>query len=269
MWPLRYSCLISIVLLLTGVRAIGEVVYAVNCGGDSHTDVHGVSYAKDSNRAGTESDYGRQLSIGRVPPVDQVLYQTERYHTNTFGYDIPVREDGWYLLVLKFSEVYFGAPNMKVFDVVLNGDLTIASDLDIFDRVGRGMAHDEYIEFEVKDQKIMYEGDESELTMGQMRVEFIKSYRDNPKANAIVLVKGRLSDWPALPALPSEVEEDELFDSETLGGGGPGSESNSKARNPSGPKTNNPYELDESSAMLPIFVAVGAFIPLLFCLCKL
>ena len=25
-----------------------------------------------------------------------------------------MREDGWYLLVLKFSEVYFGAPNMKV-----------------------------------------------------------------------------------------------------------------------------------------------------------
>ena len=63
---------------------------------------------------------------------------------------------------------------IQVFDVVLNGDLTIASDLDIFDRVGRGVAHDEYIEFEVKDQKILYEGDESELTMGQMRVEFIK-----------------------------------------------------------------------------------------------
>ena len=45
MWPLRYSCLISVVLLLTGVRAIGEVVYAVNCGGDGHTDVHGVRYS--------------------------------------------------------------------------------------------------------------------------------------------------------------------------------------------------------------------------------
>ena len=42
-----------------------------------------------------------------------------------------------------------------------------------------------------------------------------------------------------------------------------------QVRNPSGPKTKDPYELDESSAMLPIFVAVGAFIPLLFCLCKL
>ena len=51
---------------------------------------------------------------GRVPEDDQILYQTERYHTSTFGYDIPVSEDGWYLLVLKFSEVYFNAPNMKV-----------------------------------------------------------------------------------------------------------------------------------------------------------
>ena len=62
----------------------------------------------------------------------------------------------------------------QVFDVVLNGDLTIASDLDIFERVGRGVAFDEYIQFEVKDGKILYEGDESEITAGKMRVEFIK-----------------------------------------------------------------------------------------------
>ena len=67
---------------------------------------------------------------------------------------------------------------------MLNGDLTIASDLDIFDRVGRGVAHDEYIEFEVKDQKILYEGDESELTMGQMRVEFIKVRTLHLRSNA-------------------------------------------------------------------------------------
>ena len=58
-------------------------------------------------------------NLGRVPEDDQILYQTERYHTSTFGYDIPVSEDGWYLLVLKFSEVYFNAPNMKVI-MILN-----------------------------------------------------------------------------------------------------------------------------------------------------
>ena len=91
-----------------------KVVYAVNCGGDSHVDILGVHFSKDSNKVGTASDYGKQLLIGRVPQKDQILYQTERYHTSTFGYDIPIATDGRYLLVLKFSEVYFNTPNSKV-----------------------------------------------------------------------------------------------------------------------------------------------------------
>ena len=80
--------------------------------------------------------------------------------------------------------------------MVLNGDLTIASDLDIFDRVGRGVAHDEYIEFEVKDQKIMYEGDESELTMGQMRVEFIKVHISQ---HCTAVTQSNVNNLPELP----------------------------------------------------------------------
>ena len=94
------------------------------------------------------------------------------------------------------------SPSVQVFDVVLNGDLTIASDLDIFDRVGRGVAHDEYIEFEVKDQKIMYEGDESELTMGQMRVEFIKVRVSQHSHNLQTFDKKRLRNVPELPGQP-------------------------------------------------------------------
>jgi hypothetical protein len=44
----------------------------------------------------------------------QILYQTERYHYSTFGYDLPLRGDGNYVLVLKFAEVYFNAPDQKV-----------------------------------------------------------------------------------------------------------------------------------------------------------
>ena len=101
---------------------------------------------------------------------------------------------------------------MKVFDVVLNGDLTVTSDLDIFEKVGRGVAHDEYVEFSVESNKIIYQGEESEISAGKIRVEMIKSYRDNPKINAIILIKGTLSDWPKLPPLPVEQEEDELAD---------------------------------------------------------
>lgn len=43
-----------------------------------------------------------------------------------------------------------------------------------------------------------------------------------------------------------------------------------KSRKPSGPKIKDPYAADDTSAMLfPVFVAIGAFIPLLYCLCKL
>ena len=53
--------------------------------------------------------------------------------------------------VLKFSEVYFNAPGQKVFDVVLNNDHSIVSDLDIYSRVGHGVAHDEVIPFTIGD----------------------------------------------------------------------------------------------------------------------
>ena len=46
-------------------------------------------------------------------------------------------------------------------------------------------------------------------------------------------------------------------------------ESTTARRKPSGPRVADPYAEDDSSSMLPIFVAIGAFIPLVFCLCKL
>ena len=119
-------------------------------------------------------------------------------------------------LAILCPQVYFNAPNMKVFDVVLNGDLTVNSDLDIFEKVGRGAAHDEYVEFSVENNKIIYQGEESEISAGKIRVEFIKSYRDNPKINAVVLIKGTSSDWPKLPPLPIEQEPDEIADDQKV-----------------------------------------------------
>ena len=43
------------------------------------------------HQVGVSSDYGKQLMIGRVNQQDQILYQTERYHSATFGYDMPVQ----------------------------------------------------------------------------------------------------------------------------------------------------------------------------------
>lgn len=148
---IQVEVLLLLGLLSVCVESLGPIIYAVNCGGDFHTDTNGIHYERDplNGRIGIPSDYGKRLVIGRVHPNDNILYQTERYHTNSFGYEIPINSDGDYVLVLKFCEVYFNSPDQKVFDVVLNNEHTIISDLDIFDKVGKGVAYDEYIPFRV------------------------------------------------------------------------------------------------------------------------
>jgi hypothetical protein len=46
--------------------------------------------------------------------------------------------------------------------------------LDIFERVGRGIAHDEYIPFSVVNGKLHCNEEESDIRGGKIRVEFIK-----------------------------------------------------------------------------------------------
>lgn len=42
-----------------------------------------------------------------------------------------------------------------------------------------------------------------------------------------------------------------------------------KNRKTSGPKVQDPYEMDEGSILYPIIIALALFIPTLLCLCKL
>lgn len=53
----------------------------------------------------------------------------------------------------------------------------IISDLDIFDKVGRGSAHDEYVVFNVVQGKLFYNEEESDISGGKIRVEFIKVFK--------------------------------------------------------------------------------------------
>lgn len=63
-----------------------------------------------------------------------------------------------------------------MFDVVLNGDHTIISDLDIHEKVGHGVAYDKIVPFEVTEgsKTLVYNGQESDIRGGRIRIEFIK-----------------------------------------------------------------------------------------------
>ncbi|XP_050078203.1 malectin-A [Anopheles maculipalpis] len=280
-----------------------NVIYAINAGGDAHTDSHGICYLGDplKGAVGTESDYGRQLlAINRVNKHDEILYQTERYHHDTFGYDIPVSGDGKYVLILKFCEVYFNGPNMKVFDVRLDRH-TIISDLDIYALVGKGTAHDELIFFSISQGRLYLKENKSEIRGSKLKLEFVKGYKDNPKINAILLIKDyNGAILPRLPPLNNdhltgtkgidhvgdhyhsqsyslsendgptvEIGDDSIMDDFLSVPADEFIKPSSISRKTSGPKQPNPYSLDDSSTMLPVFIAIGAFIPLLFCLCRL
>ena len=68
-----------------------------------------------------------------------------------------------------------------------------------------------------------------------------------------------------MPGAESQKEEEEQEEEEEVN-----ESKSSKMRRPSGPKVVDPYSADDTSTiLLPVFVAVGAFFPLLFCLCKL
>lgn len=258
-----------------------EVIYAVNAGGHEFIDSNHVRYAADlgDDRVGTISDFGLQLGIRRARGNDAYLYQTERYHTDSFHYDIPVDGDGDYVLVLKFAEVYFNAVDMKVFHVALNRAHRIVNSLDIFRTVGKGVAHDENVYFSISDNVLHIAGATSVIENGQsIRVDFIKAEADNPKINAIVLYKGNVKNVPQLPSLDdtymgmiSPIANNDNYADAQIAPAETQNIPEQKVRflRTSGPKHPDPYELDYVSAYLPVVLVITFFIPLMYWLCSL
>ncbi len=168
-----------------------KVVHAINCGGYPYTDKAGISYSSDKFfDGGKTSDYGMNYDISNTD--DMIIYQTERWSSETLTYSLPLKGDGVYTLILKFSEVYFTRANEKVFDIAL-GKKTVVKNLDIYEKVGKGNAYDEYVEFILKNNKIYFNGNECNYAYEneQLKLKFLKGSKDNPKINGILLYKGK------------------------------------------------------------------------------
>ncbi|CAF1094137.1 unnamed protein product [Rotaria sp. Silwood1] len=264
-----YICLTCFIQQYHTSGIMDNVVFAVNCGGEAHTDINGIKYRKDYLKAGINSDYGRNLNINRVPKEDMILYQTERYDLQKFSYEIDLNDDGDYVLWMKFAEVWFNGPNMKVFQIILNDEHSIIDELDIFEKVGRATAHDEYIPFQIKNNRLVINGRSTSYS-GKLKITFQRiDHRDNPKINAFIIWRGSIDQIPKLPPMPTmeipdeplDVEEDDEL---------PAKPTNVKRNvKTSGPKVIDPYTEDQSSSLMPLLIALAAVIPIIFCLCRL
>ncbi|CAK8680050.1 malectin-B-like [Clavelina lepadiformis] len=274
----NFVIILAAILFQTSPSQAGKVIYAVNAGGDNHVDSTGITYLADPLTVGVSSDYGRRQPIVRSAQKDNILYQTERWHDQSFSYEVPVKEDGDYVLVLKFAEVYFYGPNLKMFNVLLNDQHTILQNLDIFSLVGHSTAHDEVIPLSIKKGKLSVMGEYSTFN-GVLKVEFVKGMADNPKICAFYLMKGTPEDVPKLPELKKPVEEEEEEEEEEVEdeveeepkqkASKKSSKSSSKSKVASGPPAADPYAEDSSSLIMPIMIAFALFVPTLACLCRL
>lgn len=201
-----FGLVVSICLLLPLVHASlnkNKVVVAINCGSRTayRSEESGVTFTADQYyNGGVESTSGELYQNSWPDYQDIELYYSERYGKDeSFSYNLPLPKtdiDGHYVLALKFSEVYFNSAKSKVFDIGL-GTQTVIWGLDIYDKIGKFAPFDAFIEFDIKNKKVFYLGEtipSAITTKGDLLVNFLKGKADNPKVNAVVLVKGTLED---------------------------------------------------------------------------
>ena len=190
--------LISLFLISKTISILksSNIELAINCGGPSYTSSNGIKYIKDTYFIGGQSsDAGLNLEIKNTK--DQIVYQTERWSEEDLIYNIPIKNQGTYILILKFSEIYFNSIGEKVFDIKIGDDIII-NDLDIFSKIGKNSAYDEFITLNIKGDNLFIQGKKIKngfnVSEKKIKITFVKKEKDNPKINGILLVKGGLEN---------------------------------------------------------------------------
>ncbi|KJH49141.1 hypothetical protein DICVIV_04699, partial [Dictyocaulus viviparus] len=166
-------------------------------GGERHVGAYGIVYGEDQNVQGIASDYGTRYSFPNAPINDRKLYETERYNIGDLIYTFDISNNGAYVIIMKFSEVYFDLPGQKVFDIYVNNVL-VKANVDIFmEANAAGIAYDLYIDFMVKNDELVI-GDMIGNMDGRLQIRLSPKV-DNPKINAIAVLVGSSDSLPSPP----------------------------------------------------------------------
>jgi len=110
--------------------ADGEVVWAVNAGGNAYTSSDGVNYSADEGFSnGNAASTGAEI---KATP-DPTIYQSERWGQN-ISY-AKTLDNGSYTVNLKFAEIHWSEAGKRQFSVSAEG-LTRLASVDIFNEKG-------------------------------------------------------------------------------------------------------------------------------------
>ena len=145
----------------------GEIVYAINAGGNTYqSSASGIEYLDDETTGWLSGGDPYSVTDAIGGTTDDTLYQTERY--GDFGFAIPI-DNASYDVVLKFAEIYQDNPGARVFDVEMEEERVIRN-LDLIFRTDKYTAYDVVMPVEVID--------------GELNIDFI-TVTNNAKLSAL------------------------------------------------------------------------------------
>lgn len=185
---------------------VATPVFRINAGGAQETNSIGVFAADNyfSPLPGSTSSTATAIA----GTTDDAIYQTERFSaTGELNYAFPV-SNGQYSVVLHFAEIYYSNPNIRIFDVLLEGN-RVLDNFDIFKKVGSNTATTETFSVNVTD--------------GALNIYFSSLPADggsnNPKVSAIEVIR---TSTNAAPVANAGVDKSITLpvSSATLNGGG-------------------------------------------------
>lgn len=154
-----------------GTTSTTTLVAAINAGGPSFTAQDGTVYSADQYFSGGDTST-TPSTIGNT--VDDVLYQSERWHQGTFSYDIPLG-NGTYDVTFQFAEIAFSVAGSRMFNVSAENTVLI-NNLDIISIAGgRNIAYDVTHRVTVSD--------------GTLNLVFSVGSVNNPKISALKVMK--------------------------------------------------------------------------------
>ena len=137
----------------------------VNSGGPAYTDTLGQAWSADSGFAGGNIANTTKAVTNTTDPT---LYQTERYGSFNYQYNVP---NGNYNVVLKFAEIYWTGAGQRVFNVSINGT-QVLTNFDIFTAAGGTL-------------KAIDKTFPVTVTNNQVNIVFTPGSADLPKVSAI------------------------------------------------------------------------------------
>ncbi|KRX06767.1 hypothetical protein PPERSA_09169 [Pseudocohnilembus persalinus] len=204
---LKLHTLIFVLFLLSQTQSknlkYADIVYAIDIGNtNQYESIDGVVYSQDKyySEFSRAVDYSKDENYSKIPikfTDDIHLYHTERHYDDTFQYKLPFKDqdDGTYVLISKFCELYFQEPKKRIINLKIGDQLIY--EVDIVAEVGPFAALDKFIEFEYKNGKVYYQGKQVRNALnskGELVVSFEKTKYDLPKVDGLLLLKGNLSE---------------------------------------------------------------------------